>query len=541
SILSSVDTLRMLLLSVLFFILGTASALCPPDYQQINGGDCFKLYTTQKTYDNAETQCVQDGGHLASVHSANEQNALTAIMGATTPLIGMRCTDGTASHCTWSDGSAVDYSNFPGTGPVINYGGCVHLSNTDPFWYSWNCAAPITGFLCRVSLNTQVTTCSGGYVAYNGGCAAVKKATMIKSDAEFSCAQEGGHLASIHSETDNSFYSKLAFDQGIINNIYIGLAWNAAGNAYKWTDDSTYNYNKFANQFPNTIFGECVQMLLSTDFGQFGQWTNIPCNTPMTYFCFRDSDDTTPKAPAQCPPIDFFYDNGTIYSPNFPYSIPGGQSCAYVLATEIGTKVAVNFPSFSTDTGSSLALYDGLDEVTPKTKLSVSVNPLQWFESETNIMKMVFTASANPTGQGWEADFVASGGESSDLPHSSTSSPFNPNLCPQQQYTPDPYIYMYSPNWPNRYPANADCLYYIQSRNSQRLAVEFEFVDTEKGKDVITIYDGPNNKSPILGTVSGQSGAEVKQFSSSGTTLTLEFVSLSTNQGPGWIAAAYNI
>lgn len=37
-----------------------------------------------------------------------------AIMGMTTPLIGMKCMDAVAAHCTWADGSIVDFSKFPG-------------------------------------------------------------------------------------------------------------------------------------------------------------------------------------------------------------------------------------------------------------------------------------------------------------------------------------------------------------------------------------------------------------------------------------------
>ncbi|GMR58719.1 hypothetical protein PMAYCL1PPCAC_28914 [Pristionchus mayeri] len=523
-----------MLLLLLFSLLGVSSAVCPPGYQQINGGDCFKLYTTQQTYDNAETQCVQDGGHLASVHSPNEQNGLTAIMGATTPLIGMRCTDGTASHCTWSDGSAVDYSNFPGTGPIIAYGSCVHLASNDNSWYSWNCAAPISGFLCRVSLNAPVTTCTGGYVAYNGGCAALKTTVRTQSDAEAACSLDGGHLASIHSDTDNTFYSQLASNAGLTSTIYIGLAWNTAGNSYKWTDDTQYDYKKFANQFPNTVFGECVQMMLSTEFGSLGQWTNIPCSTPMAYVCWKASGETPAKAPAQCPGIQFFYDQGTVYSPNFPLSIPTGQTCEYVLATAVGTKVSVTFPIFSTDAGSVLSLYDGLDDVIPKTKLSGNaINPQQTYESATNVMKMIFTPSATPTGQGWQADFVSTGGIVTDEPT------FDPSMCPEQQYTADTYVM--SPNWPESYPPLSDCLYYIHSKDNRKMSIEFGYMDTEQCCDYVIVYDGPNNKSPVLATVSGQSDVDVKQYFSTGTTLTLEFFSDSNNEGHGWIATIRNI
>ncbi|GMT09563.1 hypothetical protein PFISCL1PPCAC_860, partial [Pristionchus fissidentatus] len=532
----SLPRLLIMLIAVIFALVGATSAVCPATYTQINGGDCFKLYTTQQTFDNAEAICVQDRGHLASVHSAQEQTALTAIMGATTPLIGMKCTDAVPSHCTWADGTAADYSNFPGGTPIIVYGSCVHLATTDQLWYSWNCASPIVGFLCRVPFNAPpVVACTGGYTAYNGGCAALKTTVRTQTDAEAVCALDGGHLASIHTDADNAFYQGLGTAAGL-SNLFIGLAFNTAANSYKWVDATPYTYNKFANQFPNTVFGECVQMMLSTEFGTLGQWTNIPCSTPMAYVCWKASGETPVKAPAECPGIQFLYDQATIYSPNFPVSIPGSQSCEYVLATAVGTKASVSFPVFATDATSTLSLYYGLDETVARSTLSGTVNPDTVYESTTNVMKMVFKSSAAPTGAGWEANFVAVGG----IDDGHTEPPFDPATgCPQQQYTADTYLY--SPNWPEKYAPLADCLYYIHSPDERKMTIQFDYVDTEKNFDVVVVYDGPNNRSPILATVSGESNGVVQQFHSSGTSLTLEFFSDANNEGKGWIANVFNL
>ncbi|GMR57664.1 hypothetical protein PMAYCL1PPCAC_27859, partial [Pristionchus mayeri] len=515
----------MLLPFALLCVVGAALALCPVGYQQINAGDCFKLFTTQQTFDTAEAQCVLDGGHLASIHSPNEQTALIATLGGVNPLIGMKCTDDTAGHCTWIDGSANDYNNFQGTGPVPMYGQCAFLSSVDALWYSWNCASPIVGFVCRVSWSTQDVVCSGDYKVYNGGCAALKKTAKTQADAELSCVQEGGHLASIHSEADNSFFAQLASDQGITSYIYLGLAWNAAGKAYAWTDGTPNDYNKFANQFPNTYLGDCVQMMLTTDFSLVGQWTNIACSTPLAYACFREG---MTSAPAQCPSNFIFTDNGTIYSPNFPVSIPASQTCMYILATDVGTRVAVNFPIFSTDAGSSLSLSYGIDDP-PKKMLSISVNPLEWFESDTNIMKMIFTGSGTPSGQGWKAEFITA--EDDSL--TSTVAPPNHILCTSKTFTPDPFIYIASPD---PYPLNSDCVYFIRSKDGRRMMLEF--VDLNIETDAIYVYDGPDNTSKLLGKVTGTS-TQVLQFSSTGTTLTLEFVTGKNSQGTKWLADVY--
>ncbi|WP_411025053.1 C-type lectin domain-containing protein, partial [Salmonella sp. s54836] len=68
--------------------------------------------TTLMNWDNAEVNCIQLGGHLASIHSAAENTALNNLRTNTEyPWIGYndRTTEGTYM---WSDGSTVDYINW---------------------------------------------------------------------------------------------------------------------------------------------------------------------------------------------------------------------------------------------------------------------------------------------------------------------------------------------------------------------------------------------------------------------------------------------
>ncbi|GMT09571.1 hypothetical protein PFISCL1PPCAC_868, partial [Pristionchus fissidentatus] len=520
-----VDIMIVVALSVL---VSTAFAACPATYEQIAGGDCFKLFNTAETFDSAEAKCVQDHGHLASIHNVDDQAALTALIGSSTPLIGMKCTDTDRTHCTWTDETAADYDNFPGGTIVIPYGQCVHLVAADQLW--WNscpCDSPNTGFLCRVKFSAPPDShCT----PHNGGCAMLKTIAKNQKDAEADCLVQGGHLASVQSDNDQAFYKQLGLDAGLTDNLYIGLTWDEFAYNYKWLDETKYDYNKFAIPFPDIMFGECVQMLMSTAMGTSGVWTNVECSNKMAYVCWIQ--DAVPLAPPNCP-ADAFYDKGTIYSPNFPLYILPGQTCTYLLATSPGTIASVTFPTFNADAVTSLKLYSGLDDKTPLYSLTtLTANSKTSYSSTTNVMRMVFTSSQAPTGTGWQAEFTTIG--------VNPPPPTDPTThCPPQQYTAD--IEVYSPNFPQSYPTMSYCIYYIHSRNNRKMSISFDFVDTDQAEDFVQVFDGPttDDKTRFPYDISGNTGRE---YITTGNVLTLLFTSGSFNKGHiGWNATVLNL
>ncbi|GMT07761.1 hypothetical protein PENTCL1PPCAC_29935, partial [Pristionchus entomophagus] len=185
---------------------------------------------------------------------------------------------------------------------------------------------------------------------------------------------------------------------------------------FEWTDGSYQNANNWASGFPSTVFGTCVQLLLASEFGVQGQWTNIACSVKQPYICFRNGGSygptafpPPPKADAHCPPIPYYTGSGSIYSPNYPLSIPNQQRCEYVLGAKEGMRASVFFPSFDCQR-TSLALYDGLNSDTPFLTFNTtrpSIN--QSYTATTNVMKMVFSTNGPtaPGGTGWEAAFIS--------------------------------------------------------------------------------------------------------------------------------------
>ncbi|GMT08339.1 hypothetical protein PENTCL1PPCAC_30513, partial [Pristionchus entomophagus] len=340
-----------------------AADSCAPGYSKINGtDDCFRLYALAKAYADAEELCKQDGGHLASLHSAEERQGLNDLLGTASPLIGIKCS--TTTSCVWSDGSPMDYQNFIYGQPTLEYGSCAHLFADDDKFYSWNCATPMNTFICRMS-GTPVpeSDCSPGYTPVRDQCAVVKTHAKTSDDAEAECALEGGHLASIHDFNTNYLLTNLltnttltcANAQQLECNVHIGARYDKT-RGYWWTDGTPFDFKNWAvPEFPDTHFGVCSQMLVTDEFGTPGQWTNIPCDTKLPYVCMKAPGISPTYAPLDCPRMQYFEDQGTVYSPGFPVVIPGKLYCEYLLAGDLGTTLSVTFPFFNIDDNSKLS------------------------------------------------------------------------------------------------------------------------------------------------------------------------------------------
>jgi hypothetical protein len=80
---------------------------------------------------------------------------------------------------------------------------------------------------------------------------------------------------------------------------------------------------------------------------------------------------------------------------------------------------------------------------------------------------------------------------------------------------------------------NTDCSWLINAPNdTDVVSLYFNSFSTEAGKDVLTVYDGPDNLSPVIGTYSGHSLPPM--MTSTGQSIYIEFRTDSVNQDNGW-------
>ncbi|KAF8367242.1 hypothetical protein PRIPAC_85071 [Pristionchus pacificus] len=421
---------------VIFSLLILSFAHCDPCpdgfFQAPNGGDCFKTikfydswanYYTPTSFEEAEEACSNwnSGGLLASIHNFDENEAIqsdamrTCGVSYATLNIGLKCK---GKDCKWDDGSPVIYTNFAGDGPSENDGeSCYAIYGNQGEWIRKTCGTQKADcWICRVKART--IDCVDGEIEYKGGCVSIQTSPLDQKSAEESCPG-GGHPVSIHSANENKFYVNAAVDAGITGTIYIGGQYSKE--MFEWADSTLQGFMKWANGFPNPVFGSCVQILLDSEFGVQGQWTNIDCSTKQPFICYRDGAvynpaDIYPKEGPSCPFGAYYeekgeYKIGNLYSPNFPLSLQSSQDCTYVLNTVSVTLASINFTTFDCQSGVTLELRDPGDPIDPNTPFITfnSTSPPvigQYYSSGSKEMEIQFTTDSSPVGTGWAAKYT---------------------------------------------------------------------------------------------------------------------------------------
>uniref|UniRef100_A0AC34FPR2 C-type lectin domain-containing protein n=1 Tax=Panagrolaimus sp. ES5 TaxID=591445 RepID=A0AC34FPR2_9BILA len=168
-------------------------------------------------------------------------------------------------------------------------------------------------FLALVfSIPNVVAQCPSGSVLWSplSTCYFFMSTAQNFADAETSCNNLGGNLASIHDAFTNAFLftqSQSAFSPP--SNFWIGLSCNA-GNC-SWTDGSPFSYNDFTN---SSNLNDCGTMNLSN-----GGWVVENCATQKYCVCERaetlvtttKTSETTTTSDALCPTSDWYYFNET--------------------------------------------------------------------------------------------------------------------------------------------------------------------------------------------------------------------------------------
>ncbi|GMS98700.1 hypothetical protein PENTCL1PPCAC_20875 [Pristionchus entomophagus] len=410
--------MRIVTLSFLLLISFVHCDFCPNGYSQApNGGDCFKILVYYepwipayypKTFPEVEADCNNAGGGLlASVHSDEENEFIRTLVRSTDHCqdylntnIGIRCV---GMECKWDDGTNVTYTNFDSFyGPKDGHTFCFGLSAGQ--WTSKSCEGKIDSECWACSVKARTIECMDGESIYKGGCVSVQTSPLDGKSAREACPG-GGKLVSIHGDNENSFYTQWASKPGATGTTYIGGQY--VNGKFSWMDGSYNSPVYWANGFPSYAFGECVQLLLASEFGVKGQWTNIDCSDKQSYICIRDGTGT-PKADPHCQPVQHFTESGSIISPNYPLSIPAQQTCEYVLETKEGTCVSITFQAFYCQSGATLSLFDGPDTDPFAIFGAKSPRLNQPYTATSNVIRMIFATDGTspPIGFGWEAEFT---------------------------------------------------------------------------------------------------------------------------------------
>lgn len=111
----------------------------------------YELYNDLLTWEEAKAKCESLGGHLVTINSQEEQNAVVAAMSTGVRenyFIGGKTVNG---ETTWITGEPLEYSNwYPGE--PNNYGGvqgCYEINKVSGLWDDIGSTQPGIGFICE--------------------------------------------------------------------------------------------------------------------------------------------------------------------------------------------------------------------------------------------------------------------------------------------------------------------------------------------------------------------------------------------------------
>lgn len=115
------------------------------------GDHTYELYNDLLTWDEAKAKCESLGGHLVTINSQEEQNAVVAAMSTGVRenyFIGGKTVNG---ETTWITGEPLEYSNwYPGE--PNNYGGVqgfYEINKASGLWDDIGSTQPGIGFICE--------------------------------------------------------------------------------------------------------------------------------------------------------------------------------------------------------------------------------------------------------------------------------------------------------------------------------------------------------------------------------------------------------
>ncbi|KAI6658953.1 Macrophage mannose receptor 1-like [Oopsacas minuta] len=255
---------------------------------------------------NAELECNNWGGNLATIKSAKEDSLLfysiTDIYTAFSCYIGLNDIDVEAgtdtSEFVWVDGSNSIYRNFQSNfgkespSGVADYD-CVRFRYSNgpgilsTGWLNRRCSATRSCYFCSKPGDSQ-----GCDLIYDGFCYRLFEVSTAINwlDAQSSCAVWSGDLTSITTERENNYLYTIIPDT--VSNCWIGL--NDRDNndgTYTWIDDSTSTFTNWGGSTPNAGNADCVDIIRTG----IGSWETVDCETTMinAFLCKRPSSITT--------------------------------------------------------------------------------------------------------------------------------------------------------------------------------------------------------------------------------------------------------
>lgn len=262
--------------------------LCLPDKQIDLLGQTFCVNSEPRNWHDAEAHCQKIGAHLATMKNSSLPNALRSAMvgpaGVDRFWIGLA--EPSEGRWIWSNGTPMKFAAFRAGEPNNSGRGedCAEWLVEDGRWNDLDCFQP-RQFLCEAPTpprgsRAKSLTCNG------------RRFTIDKTDyclegpatwqvAQTTCVRDGGELAMLDSEAENTALFKSLGAKNILANVWIGLSDEAIEGQFRWISGDSLVVPMWRSGEPNDAGGEdCVEWG-SAD----GRWNDLSCTTGLPSLC----------------------------------------------------------------------------------------------------------------------------------------------------------------------------------------------------------------------------------------------------------------
>ncbi len=281
-----------------WFDLEAGALECAPIKTVEYGGHVYALYNDLMSWDKAREKCVEIGGHLAVITSAEEQTAVATILSSgsrTAYWLGGSDiqTEGTFK---WSTGEAFSYTNWDVTQPD-NYNGVENVMEILSFG-KWN-DKPIDnstrcGFICEFEdFYIPFKT-----VEQNGHIYSIYNEKLTWTAAKAACEAMGGHLMTITSQAEQDLAAGL-IGNGVRPFYWLGASDTVTEGTFQWVTGEAFTYTNWrANQPDNWNDEDYLHIYNNAEY--FSQWNDYPNDAAnIGFICEIETGPYSPAATTQ--------------------------------------------------------------------------------------------------------------------------------------------------------------------------------------------------------------------------------------------------
>ncbi|CAJ0587659.1 unnamed protein product, partial [Mesorhabditis spiculigera] len=291
-------------------LLGLVAADCPPYWSFLAQDNlCYSVVSTAGSYGQAVRTCEASDGDVVKISDAFTNQAILQATKSHTPLyIGVeRQSNG---QWTYSDGSALTYSNWDAGEPRNSSNNCAVIVPPNAKWASADCNA-YNGFVCSKSSDPNPCPKQWFYSTVTGFCYYLKDYTMSDgktwdmadpTEAEVRCRMmhTKAHLASVHDAIEQQVLFDLIKTSNMLNATnapsftngctasyaWTGLIWKQSAGNFSWTDGTPYDFAPSIYKFSQDTYYAMIN-----DASCNGKWWGsfgIVTNSGARYICKID-------------------------------------------------------------------------------------------------------------------------------------------------------------------------------------------------------------------------------------------------------------